>query len=150
MAFRATNIIPSTAYRQAKSTATRLKADCQRISLEFASGADSGVVLRALELFKSFRRELNDIKATPGIGDYAKGKGQENDPTYDAAAEFTTLLSLLDVAIGSIVSGVPKDSNSYLLIETMDAAGVRTDRNFSGAALSGIRADIDAVAAGIS
>lgn len=148
MAFRATNIIPEQGFGRAKSLCERLKRFCDSRSSEYASGANSERILTAMDTLINFRTELNVVKSTPRIAQYAKD--QEGDQNYDVAAEFIAVIALLDIAIASIITAFPRDGNDYLLAETMDANGVRAPRNFTSGALSGIRTDLDAVAAGIS
>lgn len=148
MTFRATNIIPEAGFSRAKSLCSRLKRFCDSRSTEFASGATSERVLDVLATLQAFGVELDAVKSTPGIAAYAQD--QEGDPTYDVAAEFVAVLALLDTVSSAIIAAFPRDANNYLLAETMDANGVRTPRNFTGAALSGIRANLDAVSAGIT
>ncbi len=148
MTFRATNIIPEQGFSKAKALCTRLKRFCDDRSSEYASGATSDRVLETLQTLQAFSTQLDVVKSTPGIAQYARD--QEGDQAYDVAAEFIAVLALLDTVIQSLIVAFPKDVNDYLLAETMDANGVRSQRVFTGAALSSIRADLDAVSNGIS
>ncbi len=148
MTFRATNIIPEQGFSKAKSLCTSLKSFCESRSSEYAAGATSHRILDALSTLIAMSVQLDIVRSTPGIAQYARD--QEGDPAYDVAAEFIAVLALLDTLTTNIISAVPRDANDFLLTETMDANGVRIPRTFTGGMLSGIRADLDAVANGIS
>lgn len=148
MAFRATNVIPEQGFSRAKALAVNLKNFTSSRSIEYAGGANSERILNALNTLIAFRTQLNEVKTTPGIVQYAQD--QEGDLTYDVAAEFVTLIALLETVIANIIITFPTDTGGFLLAVTLDGNGNIVHRVFSAAALAGIRADLDAVANGIS
>lgn len=148
MTFRATNIIPEQGFSKAKSLCERLKRFCDSRSSEFSSNTPSNRILDALMTLMAFRTQLDIIKTTPGISQYAQD--QEGDPSYDVAAEFTAVLALLDTATQGIISTFPKDGSGYILAETMNSDGILSPRNFTPSSLSALRSNLDAVSNGIS
>ncbi len=148
MAFRATNILPQKGYDQAKKIATQLKSFSTNRSADLVGGGDSDQVLGTVDTMKLFKSQLNDVATIPGIGDYAKE--QENDPTYDVAAEFIALLALIDAVITEVVSTFPVDGSGFLLAYTISPDGTQIARTFNVAAMVDLRAALDAVVAGVS
>jgi len=67
----------------------------------------------------------------------------------DVEQDFNTMLGALDAATDAIIAAIPADDSGYLLTETMDADGVRTERTFPPAETAGIVAALDAVSAAI-
>jgi len=147
MAFRATNVLPAEGLRDAKGLAVNLDNYAASLSVSFARGENSERILNALSTLISYRQRFASIAATPNLAQYAKA--QENDPAYDIGAEFTAMIATLDTVITTIQAAFPKDANGFLLAETLNAAGERVPRKFTGAQLAGIVADLDAVVAGI-
>lgn len=148
MAFRATNLIPATEYSEAKRICIQLKTYSQGRSALFAAGTDSSVIIATADNMKSFRDRLNDFKSVPGILQYAKD--QEDDQTYDIAAEFNAVIAACDAVITEIVSTLPKDASDWLLVRRINADGSLAYRDFSAAALSTLKSLVDAVDAAIS
>ena len=144
MAFRATNIVPQDAYDDIKAIATSLKAAAAKASAALATDTPAQTVLAYLEVMKDYKSRLSALKDTTGLADYAKE--QESDPTYDVAAEFVSLMAVLDTAIASLVASFPVDGSGYLLDRTFDAEGALVQRVFTAAQLAGVKADVDAVA----
>jgi hypothetical protein len=74
---------------------------------------------------------IADARATPGIVDEAKS--QEEDPAYDASAEWLSHIPLIEVLRMFINTAVPKNGG-WDLLQTMEADGTRTWRILSSAA----------------
>ena len=147
MAFRATNILPETGYDQAKKVATQVKRFSQNRSSDLVAGGDSDQILGTADTMLIFKGQLTALTTIPGIGDYAKE--QENDPTYDVAAEFTAMLALIDDVIATVTSGFPVDGSDFLLAYTFNPDGSQAPRSFTAPATVTIRAALDALDAGI-
>lgn len=148
MAFRATNTLPVRGYDTAKQTASGLKRFASTQSAAIAGGGDGEQVVGIVDSLVSFKASLSKSAAIPGIGDYAQE--QEDDPAYDVAAEFTTLMGLIDDAISEIVTTIPKEvGTDFLLLQTINADGTRVSRDFTGPQLAGIKADLDSIDAAI-
>jgi len=148
MAFKALNILPDKGYERAKQTATGLRRFCLNLSSDLASGGDSNQVLNVVDSLISFKDNLNAVKAIPGIAGYAQR--QESDNAYDVAAEFSTLLALVDAGIGTVVTLFPTDTNGYLLAYKFNPDGTLVPRSFTGAQLSPIRTALGNIASGVS
>ena len=148
MAFRATNILPEKGYDQAKKIATSLKRFSANRSADLVGGGDSDNVLGTVDTMILYKTQLNAVATIPGIGDYAKE--QENDPTYDVAAEFIALLALVDAVITEVVSTFPVDGSGFLLAYTISPDGTQIPRTFNVAQMVDLRAALDAVDAGVS
>ena len=147
MAFKASNAIPAERYQRAKNLAWQLRQQAISRSANFASGANAAEILAAADNLKAFREGLLQAAATPGIAVYAQA--QEDDPTYDVAAEFSAMISAVESAITNIVTSIPKDGDGYLLINEINPDGSLTPRQFSGAALAGVISSLDAIAAAV-
>ena len=148
MAFRATNILPQKGYDQAKKIATQLKNFSTKRSADLVGGGSSDTVLGTVDTMRLFNEQLNAEASIPGIGDYAKA--QEDDPTYDVAAEFIALLALIDAVITEVVSTFPVDGSGFLLAYTISPDGTQIPRTFNVAAVADLRTALDAVVAGVS
>ena len=148
MAFRATNILPQKGYDQAKKIATQLKNFSTKRSADLVGGGSSDTVLGTVDTMRLFNEQLNAVASIPGIGDYAKA--QEDDPTYDVAAEFIALLALIDAVITEVVSTFPVDGSGFLLAYTISPDGTQIPRTFNVAAVADLRTALDAVVAGVS
>lgn len=147
MAFRATNILPETGYDQAKKVATQVKRFSANRSADLAVGANSDLMLGTVETMLIFKEQFATLTTIPGIGDYAKE--QENDPTYDVAAEFTAMLALIDSVISTVTAGFPVDGSDFLLAYTFNPDGSQAPRAFTPPQTVTIRAALDALDAGI-
>ena len=148
MAFRASNILPEQGYDRAKKLAVQIKRLAEARSISFASGATSAEVLSVADNLGALKAGLDEAKTIPGIAAYAQG--QEDDVTYDVAAEFSAVLVAVDAVIANIVATIPTDASGWLLINKINADGTLTARSFTGAQLAGLRTVLDALAAIIS
>lgn len=147
MAFRATNILPETGYDQAKKVATQVKRFSQNRSSDLVAGGDSDQILGTADTMLIYKEQFAALVTIPGIGDYAKE--QENDPTYDVAAEFTAMLALIDAVIATVTAGFPVDASDFLLAYTFNPDGSQAPRAFTSGQTATIRAALDALDAGI-
>lgn len=149
MAFKATNILPVKAYDRAKSLSINVQRLANNRALAFASGASSSEVASTIDNLMAYRTELFSIKSVPGIADYAKV--QEDNPAYDVVAEFNALIAVIDDAISTISTALPRDGSDWLLLVKRDAtSGVLTDRSFSGAAMATTITKLEAISAAVT
>lgn len=148
MAFRASNALPAERYDRGKLLAVQLKSAVQRRSSDFQSGAGADEIIGLADQLREYRERFNQIRQTPGIAAYAQA--QENDGTYDVAAEFNAMIAAIDAAIAEILSTFPSDAQDYLLAYKFNADGSTSPRQFTGGALGGVRTALDAIAASIS
>ena len=143
MAFKASNILPQSAYNRARNAALNLRQYCQAKSAVIqTSGMNGNDLLGILETLKQASIDFATLKATPGIAQYAKD--QENDQAYDVATEFNTLESLVNTAVINLAASLPVDSNGYLLLLKLQDS-VKDWRAFTPVQLAGIKSDLDAI-----
>jgi len=147
MAFRASNALPADQYDRAKKLAFQVKRLAENRSASFATGATGNEILAVADNLGTFRANLNSIRSVPGIAAYAIA--QEDDITYDVAAEFGALITAIDAAITEIVITVPTDANDWLLLQKINPDGSLTHRSFTGTQLSGLIATLDVIAASV-
>jgi len=147
MGFKASNILPSKAYDDAKRIAVQVQSFASNRATSWAGGADASQILSAADNLKSFRDRLNDVKSTPGIAAYARD--QEDDQAYDVAAEFSALLAAVDAAITQIVNDMPKDGSGYILVYQINADGSLAPRSFGAGGLSSVIAALNAIVAAV-
>lgn len=106
MTFRASNVVPQTAYETVRNAAMNLKLNCQTLDAQMAaSGADYSRLQGIYTFLKSARDQLVALSATPGLADYAKT--QEDDPAYDVVAEFTNLVAQVNAALAWMEANIP-------------------------------------------
>ena len=151
MAFRATNILLSKAYQLAKQNAAGIKTYSTGAVSRLAGGGTSDDVLNVLIQLISYRRNLTNIRNTPGIANYAQT--QEDDPAYDVAAEFTALLALIQTGIDLIVNTFPTQNvggTEYMLAYTLNPDGSQTPRAFTAASLAALRTNLSNIASAVS
>ena len=104
-------------------------------------------MLATAQNLKTFRDKLAEISTTPGIAAYAQE--QEDDVTYDVAAEFTAMLAAIDACVNQIVADMP-DDGTYILAYSINPDGSLTPRNFTGAQLATTISTLTAVANSVS
>ena len=142
MAFRASNVLSSTAYDIVRRAAVQLKINLQGINLRLSSSDADYDFLR--EIFRTLERannQFNTLKTTPGLADYAKD--QEVDPTYNIVAEFTSMQSTITASIDWIVANIPTNVTA----KTPDNWGDGTliSNTFTPAQTSGLRTQLSSV-----
>lgn len=148
MAFLASNITPQLGYVEAKNIANFLKNFCLSRSTQFQSDTNADVILVTFHDLRRRRDELVNIGSIPGISQYAKD--QEDDPTYDVAAEFNALIVSVEAVMSNIETTFPTDVDGYLLEKQFNAQGTYDFRQFTGAQLVTLRGLLDAVAAQVA
>jgi hypothetical protein len=108
MAFRASNVIPQTAYRVMKDAAVQLKANVVAMNSRLAT-ADAGYEFLR-DIYRTLRRaydQLGALAGTTGIAEYAQA--QEADPNYDVVAEFLLMQGAIDAALDWMDTNVPTE-----------------------------------------
>ncbi len=145
MSIRALNKLPSEAYPEAKQVIRSVRLDAIRYRDQFtASGADSETILGVLAGLSASRAQLDILGQTPGLAQYARD--QEGDQNYDAGAEFTSFMALVQTAGVAMAQAIPK-SAGYLLANTLDADGFRVPRTFTPAELATVISALDDIVA---
>ena len=133
MAFRATNEIPSRAYSNAKARASRLRQFALDEIAAYSGGASAERILSLIAILRSSRDELSDFRSVPGIADIAQT--EENDPTYNAAAEFNAVIAAVDAALTDIVAVLPR-ANGKVTVFDVTVSGTDWD-SFTSQQLTG-------------
>lgn len=142
MAFRASNVLPSTAYDIVRRAAVQLKINLQGINVRLSSTDADYDFLR--EIFRTLERadnQFNTLKTTTGLADYARD--QEVDPTYNVVAEFTSMQSTITASMDWIIANVPTNVTA----KTPDNWGDGTliSDTFTPAQTSGLRTQLSSV-----
>jgi len=148
MTFRATNVLPADALRDAKRLAAHVQSYAQARATAWASGTTADDIFGTVDQMRTHRENFLILRAVPGIAAYAAD--QENDPAYDVAAEFNGMVTAIETFITNIIALFPVDGNDYLLSHTFNANGERVARSFPGGALAGTIADLNGIVAAIS
>ena len=144
MAYR-TGFTPQIAYQKSKSMAARIESRATTIIATWAAGnVDGEGIVSVGQEFKGFYDDLADIKATPGIGQYAKD--QEVDQNYDVVAEFNALQSVVQAVCTEIFNSIPKDGTNRLTIYSIGPDCSVTIQSFTPAQTAGIRSKLQDVA----
>ena len=143
MAFRASNQIQADGYSEAKRLANELKAYCQQVHDASAAGPISGnVAIQLHERLIADRARFLAIRDVPGIAAYVQA--QEDDDTYDVAAEFDAMVAAVESARDWLIANV--NVTNWV---TFGTSGVAT-KTFSAAATAGLRTELAALMATIS
>jgi len=147
MAFRASNVVPSEALRMTKGAAVQLKANVNSFISTLASQSVGFSELRGI--YRTLERadaQFTSLAATPGLAAYAQA--QEDDSTYDVAAEFAAMRAAVQSAINWIGTNVPTTA-TVAPIEQWTDQTVTSDA-FTPAQTAGLRAALQGVADTIS
>lgn len=146
MAFRASSIIPLSAYQTAKRAAAQLKVNAQSMRAALAASNASYDFLR--DIYRTLERaqaQFTQLAATPGLAGYAKA--QENDPAYDVAAEFTAMQGAITSALTWMNSNAPTGVTAKTPANWGDGSLIANE--FTPAQTAGLRTQLDAVIAAI-
>lgn len=135
MAFPTSSATLSVGLARAQSQASAIKRIAQNNYETMAAGpVSASFVITLLDNLKGARSVFDAAGNLPGMAAYAQEQlGQ------DVTADFVAMVSEIDTVGSLIVSALPKDGSGYLLLETIDAQGNRTERTFTSAQTSGVR-----------
>jgi len=146
MAFRASNLVPHEAYRIVKQAAVALKTNLQRINLELAgSNADYETLRGIYRLMERASEQFSSLSTTAGLAEYARS--QENDGTYDVAAEFAAMQSAITAALSWMDANIP--TSVTVGPPSTWGDGTMVINEFTPAQTGGLRSKIAAVIATI-
>jgi hypothetical protein len=124
-------------YELGKREVTRFRTDCVNAITRMAAGdIEASQVIELYARVGSARARVLNFVTLPGLNVIAQEK--ENDPGYDAVAEFTTLAGLCLDALNWIENNAPQDAEGYVKVFTL-AGGSVSYRVFSSAQSSGLR-----------
>lgn len=144
MAFRSTNILPEAGYKNARLLAVNIKNRSIAARTKMAAGNTSFETIWDLrkQLFQA-HTTLGTFAVIPGIVQYARD--QEDDPTYDIAAEFIALRAAIDDARSTIDLQLPADGNNWLLISKIGVGTELDIRTFTIAQTATIRTKLQVI-----
>lgn len=136
------------AWESARNAASGIKQQAQNLKdRSLAGNVGSSAILGFITYLADQKLRLLQLAAVPGLAAYAQQ--QVNDPTLDVAAAFNAMVAQLDALRDWVITNFPKDVGNFLLAQQFQADGRTVDRQFSTAALSGFRAQLDALLATI-
>ena len=118
---RVSNVVPQDAYREFKQLGVRLDSQCAEWLAKLAASITADDVLAWYRELYWYNLRFGEIAAVPGILDYAIV--QEDDPTYDLAAEFGVLITAVVAAYSYIYTTIPRDPNGFVLTHTLSVDG---------------------------
>ena len=143
MAFLATNQGLADAYSQIKRIAAAIQTHSDNLIVSSAAGDISALrIVNSATNLRGWRAELVELASTPGLQAYAKT--QEDEPTYDVAAEYLAMRGKVDDVITWIVANIPT-SSGYMIVQTMESDGSITTRTFTPAQTAGFRTVLQAL-----
>ena len=145
MTFPTSREMLATGLSRAQSQASSIKRIAQNNRDRMAAGPiTAGGVISLMDNLSGALATFQVVSGLPGIADYANAQlGQ------DVVADFTAMSDATAAARNWIITAIPKDAGGFLLLETIDANGVRTERNFTSAQTEGLRTALDALIATI-
>lgn len=137
----------SEGWRAARNLAANVKNRAQAVRAFSQDGVLTGFhIIEFSSLLAGAKDSWNEIKAIPGMGQYAKD--QVGDAALDIVAEFNAMLAAVDSVLSWIVANVPNDG-TYILIVTLGSDGRYAYRTFTAGQSSGLRAALDTLIAAI-
>jgi len=149
MAFRASNVLPQAAYTSIRGQLLRLKQYLNAQSSQMgATGYNSDRLMDLVQTLAETTAAMTTAAATPGIVQYARD--QEDDQSYNVAAEFTSLQALIDAAIVTITNAIPKSNpGDYLALYTLSGTN-QVARTFTVGQMAAIKTELDGIIASIA
>jgi hypothetical protein len=144
-----TALSPSRGWEQMKDFASAMKSEALAMKDVTLTGTcTSAQLIDYLQRLVAFKEVFVAIGNVPGIAVYAQE--QVNNPSFNIATEFTTMLNAVDGAGGWLIANFPKDGNGFLLAQTLDGAGHLVQRTFTSATLLPFRTTLDTLIATVS
>lgn len=128
MAFKTNSL--AQVYKDTQSQMWRLKSYLEGKIFEINETPTSSYrLIEILNTLRQARQVMDNAAATPGIADYAIN--EQNDPTYNVAAEFTGLRNAIQDAITWMATNFPRNAaGTFILSESMDNDGQITPHYF--------------------
>lgn len=148
MAFRASNVIPQTAYQTVKGAAVQLRLNVQAMVAHLAVNDATYDYLRGVyQTLKRANDQFTTLRSTPGLADYAKA--QEDDPTYDVAAEFVAMQNTIASTLTWMEANVPLSVTLRPMSEWNDS-GSLVATSFTPAQTAQLRTYLNEVVASVA
>ena len=149
MTFRASNQIQADGLIEAKRIVNRMVLFATQNRDLMAAGDVSGnLVLQVQTEFHAAILRWNDIKAIPGIAQYAKD--QEDDQNYDVVTEFNTMVNAASAVRDRVESDIPTAAGGWMNLQKFEADHTISTRAFTPAQTTQLRTDLDAFIATVS
>lgn len=124
---------------QAQEQALSLKTLAAYHKAQMAAGpVTSGALLALLANLKGAKGIFTESAGLAGMDAFAQGQLGAG-----VASDFTAMMNAIDAAGSWIITNFPKDGSGYLLSETMNGTGDRTERLFTSAQTAGLRTLLD-------
>ncbi len=134
---------------EAQSVALAVKRQAQQISERSTTGnMTAGDILTYQERLKEQADRLDVLKATPGIGQFAKD--QFNDILFDIVVEFDAMLLQMQGVLTWIRVNLPVSANGFVEERIIELDNTITHRTFSSAQASTFRAELNALVTSIN
>lgn len=147
MSFRATNIVPHTAYNTVKAAAVQLKTNIDSIVLHLAANNATYEYLRGIyQTLVRADNQFEALKTTPGLAEYAAA--QENDPNYDVVVEFVAMQDAIASAKTWMQTNVPLSVTLRPMMNWDDGSLISTE--FTPMETADFRTVLSAVSAAIA
>lgn len=144
MAFRASNDIPQIAYAQLRAVARNVRLhSLAAVARMAASGADYETLRDLYTFLRSALTQLNQLAQTPGIVAYAQQ--QEDDATYDVAAEYGAMVAAIDAVTDWMEANIPT-SVTAVPVAQWTANGSLIATTYSAGDTAALRALLQAAA----
>jgi len=141
MAFRTSTSL-AVEYERLKALARHLRSQCVR----HKTATDlPTIVNELLPLLISTSAAFNTVPAE--MADFARE--QERDVSYDVAGEFLAMAAAVDDARVTLVAGMPKDTEGYILDRQMDGQGNVTNWALTAEQSTALNTKLDAIIATI-
>jgi hypothetical protein len=136
MAFRVNGL--GRGYAKAQAEAARLRSYSVSAQAALAAGnVSANAVIQALTTLTGSIAVFDEVTALPGIAAYAQN--EENDPTYDVAAEYTAMRTEAIGARDWILTNFPTAVSGEILKDTLENDGSITVRQFTPAQTAGLQ-----------
>ncbi len=134
---------------EAQSVALAAKLQAQQLSARSVTGnMTASNILVYQERLKEQLDRLDVLKATPGIGQFAKD--QFNDILFDIAAEFNEMQARMQGVLTWIRVNLPVSANGFVEERVIEPDDTITHKTFSSAQALTFRTELNALVASIN
>jgi uncharacterized phage infection (PIP) family protein YhgE len=134
--------------REIQNVAGTIKARAQSVSAQGAAGNISAAMIVDLQAgLKKRLDRLNVLKGTSGLTAYAQA--QFDDGAFDIAAEFTAMLTEVQLVLDQIKADLPTSAGGFIEERKIEADDTITGKTFTPGQTAGLRTRLDALVATI-
>ena len=133
---------------EAQAIAQNLKSDAERLKTKSSAGTLNGPETANFQVdAKAKFARLAVLKATPGIGQFAKD--QFDDQTLDIATEFQGMLDAIQDILNWIRTNIPVSTGGFIEERKIETDDTSTLKVYTAASTSGFRTELDLLIAAI-